>query len=75
MEYFQNKMAGINKFDKQIRVAIEFDEALLDMKMKKIQNGTSKILKSDRRLTKAIVRHPDFTRIKDDIINSVLPDM
>ena len=63
-----------DKFDKTIRVAIEFDEALLDMKIKKIENGTSKKFKSDRRLTQAIIRHPDFCRIKDDIINQELKE-
>jgi len=68
-------MADINKFDKQIRVAIDFDKELLDIKAKKLKNGTSRTLKSDRRLTQAIVNHPDFIRIKDDIINADLPDM
>ncbi len=76
-EYFQNKMPGRiskSKIDKQIRVAIEFDRELLDIKTKKLANGTSNNLKSDRRITQAIIRHPDFIRIKDDIINQELLD-
>ena len=45
------------------------------MKKKKIDNGTSRKLESDRRLTQAIIRHPDFIRIKDDIINQELIDI
>ncbi len=68
-------MTNQEKLDKLIRVAIEFDDELLDIKLAKIKNGTAKTLKSDRRLTKAIIRHPDFTRIKDDIISQELSDI
>ena len=68
-------MTDLDKLDKLIRVAVEFDKELLDMKLEKIKNGTAKNMKSDRRLTKAIVRHPDFIRIKDDIICQELSDI
>ncbi len=64
-----------NKLDKNIRVAIEFDEELTAMQIAKIKNGTAKKLKSTRRLTEAITKHPDFIRIKDDIISQELKEI
>ncbi len=52
----------------------EFAKSLDDMKEKRLKMGIDnlKTIKSDWRLTLAMVRHPKFIMIQEDIINSEL---
>ena len=60
--------------DKQIRVDLDFEKELREMKLNRIKSGVDKQMRSDRRLTKAIRRHRLFPKIKNDIIVSPLKD-
>lgn len=57
------------------KVSIEFAKMLDDMKKLRLKIGKDdfKTIKADWRLTLAMVRHPKFIKIKEDIINSDLP--
>lgn len=61
-------------FDKQIRADVEFSEELEEIKLNRIKKGKDKRMRSDRRLTAAIRRHPLFRDIKADIEISDLKD-
>ena len=64
------------RFGKIIRVDNDFDRELKEIVKRRIVNGkenTSR-LNGDRRITKAINRHPLFKQIKEDIILSDLED-
>jgi hypothetical protein len=55
-------------------VSREFAKMLDDMKLIRVKIGvdTIKSIKADWRLTLAMIRHPSFIKIKEDIINSEL---
>lgn len=55
-----------------IRVDKIFSEELKSIKINRIKIGKDKTLKSSERLTLAITRHPLWTKIKSDILNSDL---
>ena len=57
-----------------IRVDKNFKEEVDDIKVKRIKNNKDKKLKSDRRITLAIVRHELWKKIKEDITNSPLKE-
>lgn len=63
------KRKAINRF-----VAEEFAKELDKIKEMRIKAGTDTIqtLKADWRITLAMLRHPKFILIKEDIINSKL---
>lgn len=60
--------------DKPIRVDLDFEEELNKIKIARITRGKDKKMKSDRRLTKAIRRHPSWSKIKSDIIEADLTE-
>lgn len=61
--------------DNQIRVDTRFRRELEDIKVQRIKRGFDSKLKSDRRLTAAMRRHPLFNRIKEDIIRDELKSL
>lgn len=56
------------------KVSKEFAKILDEIKKMRIKVGTDdiKTIKADWRLTLAMVRHPKFIAIKEDIINATL---
>lgn len=56
------------------RISSELAKELDEMKELRLKIGkdTIKSLQADWRLTLAMVRHPQFTKIKEDIINAEL---
>ena len=62
--------------DKPIRVDLDFEEELRKIKIERLTKGKDRMPKSDRRLTKAIRRHPLWNNIREDIIKAdLLEDM
>jgi len=57
------------------KICIEFAKELDEMKELRLKIGKDdiKTIKADWRLTLAMIRHPLFNKIKEDIINSDLP--
>ena len=60
------------KRTKILRVDEQFEEMINDMARKRITNRMDKKMKSPRRLTLAISRHPLIKNIENDIINADL---
>lgn len=60
--------------DKPIRVDLDFESELREIKVQRIKKGKDDVLtpKSDRRLTKAIRRHPLWPKMREDIVNADL---
>jgi len=56
-----------------MRVDENFYDELKDLKIDRIKKDIDKELKSDRRLTEAIIRHHSWKEIKKDILLSPLP--
>jgi len=64
------------KTEELIRVDIDFKKELFDIKCKRIKFGKefTNIPFGTRRFTKSIIRHQDWKRMKEDIINADLED-
>ena len=60
---------------KPIRVHVKFDKELEEILTERFKNGLEKgrkVKATNPRITLAIIRHPSFKKIKDDIIISPL---
>lgn len=64
----------MNVETEQMRVHTKFKKQIDDIKVKRIKNNMDEKLKSDRRITLAIVRHDLWEEIKKDIINDALEE-
>lgn len=56
------------------KVDPQFDKELKAIKLERIKTGADKEMKSDRRLTKAILKHTEWEKIKFDMINAKMED-
>lgn len=56
------------------RVSPEFKRELEDIKVAKIKNNTSKIVLSDRRITKALIHSSLWLQIKELLIEAIIKD-
>ncbi len=52
------------------RIDEDFLEELEDIKIERIKRGVERGMISNRRITNAIIRHQDWDKMKDDIINA-----
>lgn len=52
------------------RIHPDFKEELLEIKKERIENGMDKKKKSDRVITKLIIKHNSWEDIKEDIIEA-----
>lgn len=52
------------------RIDEDFMEELEDIKIERIQRGVERRMISNVRITNAIIRHPEWKKMKDDIINA-----
>lgn len=52
------------------RIDEDFIEELEDIKVERIKCGIERGMISDRRITNAIVRNPDWKKIKEEIIQA-----
>ena len=57
-----------NKYGVQQRVGHRFDEELEEIKVARIENKKSKEKVSTAKISNLIVRHKNFKKIKEDII-------
>ncbi len=66
----------MNKISKMMRVHEKFDKEILDIASKRLLKGTEKNPRKPKgtapRLTLAMIRHPLFKKIKEEIILSEL---
>jgi hypothetical protein len=67
-------MIDLKKHDILRRIAPSMVKELEDIKIERIKKGKDTDKKSDRRLTIAITRHPDWPLMKKDIINAKLEE-
>jgi len=59
---------------KLVKVSTEFDNLVEKIARQKIINGTAKELKSRRRITLAMSRHPEMKFIAEDIMRADLEE-
>jgi len=59
---------GRNHVNELIRVSINFDNEIMDIQKKRIENGMDEALISKPKVTELIIKHINWNKIKQDVI-------